>query len=60
MALIYGLGFPSFRGGLFGWIDSLGLAAFCEMTDRYRELGPLYQPTDSMREMAAKDQKYFG
>ncbi len=59
MALIYGLGFPVFRGGVCRWMDTIGLAAFVEMADRYKTLGELYKPTDSQRAMAAAGQTYF-
>lgn len=60
MALVYGIGFPPFRGGAFRWMDSIGLKTFCELADKYSSLGKLYEPTDKQREMAAKDQKYYG
>lgn len=59
MALIYGLGFPVFRGGVCRWMDSLGMPAFVAMTDRYTALGKLYEPTASQRAMAAANQHYF-
>lgn len=59
MGLIFGLGFPPFRGGPLRYIDSLGLATFIEMAERYSHLGKLYVPTDNMRAMAEKGEKYF-
>ena len=58
MALVYGLGFPAFRGGVFQWIDSMGLRLFCERADSLAGLGPLYQPTEALRDMAAADYRY--
>tara|TARA_B100000809_G_scaffold265571_1_gene324824 strand:- start:2714 stop:4903 length:2190 start_codon:yes stop_codon:yes gene_type:complete len=58
MALVYGLGFPAFRGGLFHWLDGMGLPAFCRLADPFAELGPLYKPTDTLRNMAAADNRY--
>jgi len=52
LGLVYGLGFPPFRGGALHYADTLGLAALCAAAERHRELGPLYQPTASMRELA--------
>ncbi|WP_444945308.1 fatty acid oxidation complex subunit alpha FadB [Microbulbifer sp. VTAC004] len=60
MALIYGIGFPPFRGGIFAWLDSIGLDEFVKIADKYAELGELYQPTDRMREMAASGKTYYG
>ena len=59
MALVYGVGFPPFRGGVFRWIDSIGLQAFVEMSDKYKHLGGLYQATESQREMAASGATYY-
>lgn len=59
MALVYGIGFPPFRGGLFAWIDAIGAKAICEMADTHKALGGIYEATDSMREKAATDGKYY-
>ena len=59
MALIYGLGFPVFRGGVFRWVDSIGIKEFCAMADKYADLGPLYVPTQGMRKMAAAGKNYY-
>ncbi|NIB43859.1 fatty acid oxidation complex subunit alpha FadB [Pseudomaricurvus alkylphenolicus] len=59
MALIYGIGFPPFRGGCFRWIDSIGIAKFVELCDKYQHLGGLYQATDKQREMAASGTGYY-
>lgn len=60
MGLIYGIGFPPFRGGALHYLDSMGLAAFCELAANYEHLGPLYQPTEKMKQMAAAGETYFG
>lgn len=59
MALIYGIGFPVFRGGVFRWMDSIGLQAFCDMADKYAQLGKIYEVTPTQREMAAAGKKYY-
>ncbi|WP_334079013.1 fatty acid oxidation complex subunit alpha FadB [Microbulbifer sp. M83] len=60
MALIYGIGFPPFRGGIFAWLDKVGMEEFVKMADKYAELGELYKPTERMREMAANGTTYYG
>jgi 3-hydroxyacyl-CoA dehydrogenase/enoyl-CoA hydratase/3-hydroxybutyryl-CoA epimerase/enoyl-CoA isomerase len=60
MGLIYGIGFPPFRGGALRYIDSIGVAEFVALADQYAELGALYQPTAKLREMAANGQSFFG
>lgn len=59
MALIYGIGFPPFRGGACYYLDQMGLANFCEMTKKYHHLGGLYQPTEKMLAMAASGETYY-
>jgi 3-hydroxyacyl-CoA dehydrogenase/enoyl-CoA hydratase/3-hydroxybutyryl-CoA epimerase/enoyl-CoA isomerase len=59
MALIYGLGFPPFRGGVFRWLDSLGIKTFCEMAKPYEPLGELYQVTDGMKTRASDNSPYY-
>lgn len=60
MGLIYGIGFPPFRGGALRYIDSIGVAEFVALADRYADLGPLYHPTEKLREMAQNGQRFFG
>jgi len=52
MGLVYGVGFPPFREGALKHVDKMGLAAFCARADEFAHLGPLYHPTDAMRDMA--------
>ncbi|WP_097461711.1 fatty acid oxidation complex subunit alpha FadB [Mangrovitalea sediminis] len=60
MGLVYGIGFPPFRGGALRYIDSIGVAEFCKIADKYADLGALYQPTEGLREMAKAGKKFFG
>jgi 3-hydroxyacyl-CoA dehydrogenase/enoyl-CoA hydratase/3-hydroxybutyryl-CoA epimerase/enoyl-CoA isomerase len=60
MGLIYGIGFPPFRGGALRYIDDMGVDTFVELTEKYADLGPLYQPTEKLREMAKNGEKFFG
>ncbi|GHC29682.1 fatty acid oxidation complex subunit alpha FadB [Aidingimonas halophila] len=60
MALIYGIGFPPFRGGAIRYIEASGLSQFVDMADRLAdELGPLYAPTDKLREMARSGERFY-
>ncbi len=59
MGLIYGIGFPPFRGGVLHYMDTIGLANFCNMCEQYADLGPLYHPTDGMKKMAESGQTFF-
>ena len=60
MGLIMGLGFPPFRGGACRYMDTVGMANFVALCDKFADLGELYKPTDRMREMAANNESYFG
>ncbi|MBB5320379.1 fatty acid oxidation complex subunit alpha FadB [Marinobacter oulmenensis] len=60
MGLIYGIGFPPFRGGALRYIDDMGVDKFVELADKYADLGPLYHPTEKLREMAKNGEKFFG
>lgn len=59
MALIYGLGFPPFRGGIFRWLDDQGISNFIATAKHYEDLGPLYHPTAAMQQLAADGKTYY-
>ncbi len=59
MALVYGLGFPPFRGGVFRYLDTLGLAEYVAMADQYTHLGAVYQVPDGLREKATQGETYY-
>ncbi len=59
MALVYGLGFPPFRGGVFRYLDSLGLANYVALADQYAHLGALYEVPQGLREKAAQSETYY-
>lgn len=59
MALIYGIGFPPFRGGAFRYLDQLGLAEFVKIADKYAHLGEIYQVSEQTREWAAAGKVFY-
>ncbi|MCE8035632.1 MAG: fatty acid oxidation complex subunit alpha FadB [Halomonas sp.] len=60
MALIYGIGFPPFRGGALRYIDAMGVAEFVKLADGLaEELGALYAPTDKLRQMAESGERFY-
>ncbi len=60
MALVYGLGFPPFRGGVFRYLDSLGLSNYLAMTNKYQHLGAMYQAPQLLMDMADKGETFYG
>ncbi len=59
MALLYGLGFPRFRGGVFRWIDETGLDKLAAMAEPYVTFGPLYQLTPGMLQRLSEGARYY-
>ena len=41
------------------YIDSIGVKAFVELCDKYKDLGGLYEPTAKLREMAANGESFY-
>jgi 3-hydroxyacyl-CoA dehydrogenase/enoyl-CoA hydratase/3-hydroxybutyryl-CoA epimerase/enoyl-CoA isomerase len=60
MSLLYGIGFPPFRGGACRYVDQMGAANFVAMSDKYASLGKLYDAPRLLRDMAAAGKKFFG
>jgi 3-hydroxyacyl-CoA dehydrogenase/enoyl-CoA hydratase/3-hydroxybutyryl-CoA epimerase/enoyl-CoA isomerase len=60
MSLIYGIGFPPFRGGACRYVDQMGAADFVALADKYASLGRLYDAPKLLRDMAAGGKKFFG
>jgi 3-hydroxyacyl-CoA dehydrogenase/enoyl-CoA hydratase/3-hydroxybutyryl-CoA epimerase/enoyl-CoA isomerase len=59
MALVYGLGFPPFHGGVFRYLDTLSNAAFVTLAQRYEELGPLYAIPELLAMKAQQNESWY-
>ncbi|MDP6446133.1 MAG: 3-hydroxyacyl-CoA dehydrogenase family protein, partial [Pirellulaceae bacterium] len=59
LGLVFGIGFPPFKGGLLHWADTIGAGEIAERLKALEELGPRVQPTDLLLEMAANDRKFY-
>ncbi len=60
LALIYGLGFPPFRGGAMKYADEMGAAKLVELAAKYApRLGKAYEATNQIKEMAAKKSGFY-
>jgi 3-hydroxyacyl-CoA dehydrogenase/enoyl-CoA hydratase/3-hydroxybutyryl-CoA epimerase/3-hydroxyacyl-CoA dehydrogenase/enoyl-CoA hydratase/3-hydroxybutyryl-CoA epimerase/enoyl-CoA isomerase len=59
LGLIFGLGFPPFKGGLLFWADTLGAAKIVEMLKPLEYLGARAKPTARLLEMAESGAKFY-
>jgi 3-hydroxyacyl-CoA dehydrogenase/enoyl-CoA hydratase/3-hydroxybutyryl-CoA epimerase/3-hydroxyacyl-CoA dehydrogenase/enoyl-CoA hydratase/3-hydroxybutyryl-CoA epimerase/enoyl-CoA isomerase len=59
LGLIFGVGFPPYKGGLLFWADTLGAAKIVEMLKPFEALGPRAQPTPMLLEMAKTGRKFY-
>jgi 3-hydroxyacyl-CoA dehydrogenase / enoyl-CoA hydratase / 3-hydroxybutyryl-CoA epimerase / enoyl-CoA isomerase len=59
MALLYGIGFPPFRGGALKYADEIGLANIVAMAEKYQSLGTCYEVPASFKAMAENNQTFY-
>ncbi|MEO0436257.1 MAG: fatty acid oxidation complex subunit alpha FadB [Pseudomonadota bacterium] len=59
LALLYGIGFPPFRGGVFRWIDTVGLSYLAAQSEQFAHLGKAYELTDGMRAKLEAGETYY-
>ncbi len=59
LAVLFGLGFPAFRGGLLWWVDTLGAERIIEMLQPLQRLGPRGQSTSLLQRLAATHGRFY-
>jgi 3-hydroxyacyl-CoA dehydrogenase/enoyl-CoA hydratase/3-hydroxybutyryl-CoA epimerase/3-hydroxyacyl-CoA dehydrogenase/enoyl-CoA hydratase/3-hydroxybutyryl-CoA epimerase/enoyl-CoA isomerase len=59
LGLIYGIGFPPFKGGLLFWADTVGAAKIVEMLKPLEPLGERTRPTPLLFEMARSGKRFY-
>lgn len=59
MGLLLGIGFPPFRAGALKYADTMGWKKIQELSQKYSDLGKLYELTPTMKEMAAQNKTYY-
>ena len=60
VGMIFGTGFPPFRGGLLHYADSLGARVVVDALMRYSEtVSPRFAPCDRLKEMAAHSRSFY-
>lgn len=61
LAMIFGIGFPPFRGGLCAHADARGLAAVADALSRLAaEKGPRFNPAPLLADLAKQGKTFFG
>ncbi len=60
LGMIFGTGFPPFKGGPLFWADSVGIAKMVEKMKPYEELGKRYQPTAQLQLLARRGDRLYG
>jgi 3-hydroxyacyl-CoA dehydrogenase/enoyl-CoA hydratase/3-hydroxybutyryl-CoA epimerase len=60
-ALIFGIGFPPFRGGLLKYADTVGVKTIVEKLETYaKKYGERFIPPKSLVEMARTGKRFYG
>ncbi len=59
LGLIYGIGFPPFRGGLLFWADQIGAKKILEWLQPLQSCGARLEPTDMLQRMAESGEKFY-
>ncbi len=60
LGLIFGTGFPPYKGGLLFWADQLGAKNIIEALKPLGSLGERAKPTPMLQEMAAANRGFYG
>jgi 3-hydroxyacyl-CoA dehydrogenase/enoyl-CoA hydratase/3-hydroxybutyryl-CoA epimerase len=60
LAMIFGTGFPPFRGGLLRHADAIGLGrVFARLDDLAERVGPRFTPSDSLQRLANERRGFY-
>jgi 3-hydroxyacyl-CoA dehydrogenase/enoyl-CoA hydratase/3-hydroxybutyryl-CoA epimerase/3-hydroxyacyl-CoA dehydrogenase/enoyl-CoA hydratase/3-hydroxybutyryl-CoA epimerase/enoyl-CoA isomerase len=57
--VVFSLGFPRARGGILFWADTLGAQRILEVVAQLQPLGPRFQPTSLLVEMADRGSRFY-
>ncbi len=61
LAMIYGTGFPPYRGGILRYADKWGLKnAYEKLQELEKQYGVRFKPADLIKEMAASGKTFYG
>jgi 3-hydroxyacyl-CoA dehydrogenase/enoyl-CoA hydratase/3-hydroxybutyryl-CoA epimerase/enoyl-CoA isomerase len=59
MALLFGIGFPPFRGGALKYADEIGLNKIIVMAEKYQPLGACYEVPALLKQLAADNKNFY-
>jgi len=60
LAMIYGTGFPPYRGGILRYADKWGLKnVYDKLADLEKQYGPRFKPADLVKEMAESGKTFY-
>ncbi|GBC61582.1 3-hydroxyacyl-CoA dehydrogenase [Desulfonema ishimotonii] len=60
LAMVYGTGFPPYRGGIFRYADAWGISGVYEtLVKLAAEKGPRFSPAPLLKEMAASGKNFY-
>jgi 3-hydroxyacyl-CoA dehydrogenase/enoyl-CoA hydratase/carnithine racemase len=60
LAMIYGTGFPPYRGGILRYADKWGLKnVYQKLVDLEKQYGPRFKPANLIKEMSETDKKFY-
>ena len=59
MAMILGIGFPAFRGGLLRYADSLGTKEILKQCDKFISLGKRYEAPKLLIDMDKQGKSFY-
>lgn len=59
MSLIWGIGFPRFRGGALRYIETVGIQQFCKDAEQYQQLGAMYAIPELLKQKSESKESFF-
>jgi len=60
VAMVYGTGFPPFRGGLLRYADSIGPAVLVDRLSRLADAhGERFRPAGLLRDMVREERRFY-
>ena len=59
LGLIFGIGFPPFKGGLLAWADTLGAKQIVEQLKPIESIGERMRPTPMLLEMVGSGKRFY-